>query len=72
MIISGVLYIINVLSRQLKELEADGLVIPTEYMQIPPKVGYKLSEKGKTLLPILEAMRGWGKEYVHEKELPAE
>lgn len=50
----------KMLSAQLKELEIDGLIIRTEYPQIPPKVEYCLSEKGKTLLPILEAMCDWG------------
>lgn len=49
------------LSVQLKELEADGLIIRKEYPQIPPKVEYSLSEKGKSLYPIMEAMCQWGK-----------
>lgn len=48
------------LSVQLKELEADGLIIRNEYPQIPPKVEYALSEKGKSLYPIMEAMCQWG------------
>lgn len=48
------------LSVQLKELEADDLVIRTEYPQIPPKVEYSLSEKGKSLIPIMDAMCNWG------------
>lgn len=48
------------LSSTLKELEADGLVHREEYPQIPPKVEYSLTERGKTLIPILDAMCEWG------------
>lgn len=51
------------LSRQLKDLEADGLIVRTEYPQIPPKVEYRLSEKGKSLYPLMEAMCAWGLEH---------
>lgn len=50
----------KMLSQQLKELEYDGLIIRKAYPQIPPKVEYSLSEKGKTLLPILDQMCQWG------------
>ena len=50
------------LSSQLKEMEADGLIIRTEYPQIPPKVEYCLSEKGRSLYPLMEAMCAWGEE----------
>ena len=48
------------LSSTLKQLEADGLIIRTEYPQIPPKVEYSLSERGKSLMSILDQMREWG------------
>ncbi len=48
------------LSVTLKDLEADGLVHREEYPQIPPKVEYSLTEKGKSLIPILNAMCKWG------------
>jgi DNA-binding HxlR family transcriptional regulator len=48
------------LSLQLKEMEQDGLIIRKEYPQIPPKVEYSLSEKGRSLYPIMEAMCAWG------------
>lgn len=50
------------LSHALKELESDGLIIRTEYPQIPPKVEYRLSEKGRSLIPILDSMCRWGNE----------
>jgi DNA-binding HxlR family transcriptional regulator len=48
------------LSVNLKELESDGMVHREEYPQIPPKVEYSLTEKGKTLMPILDQMCEWG------------
>ncbi len=48
------------LSLALKELERDGLVRRVEYPQIPPKVEYSLTERGKSLIPILDAMCEWG------------
>ena len=48
------------LSSTLKQLEADGLVNRKEYPQIPPKVEYSLTEKGKSLIPILDQMCEWG------------
>ncbi len=48
------------LSITLKELESDGIVIRKEYPQIPPKVEYYLSERGYSLIPILDMMCQWG------------
>ena len=62
--IGGISY--KTLSATLKELEADQLVLRHEYPQIPPKVEYSLTERGKTLIPILDAMCEWG----HENRLP--
>ncbi|MCD8382962.1 MAG: winged helix-turn-helix transcriptional regulator [Clostridiales bacterium] len=50
------------LSSALKELEADQLVHREEYPQIPPKVEYSLTERGKSLMPILNAMCDWGEQ----------
>ncbi len=58
--IPGISY--KTLSSTLKELEADGLVHREEYPQIPPKVEYSLTDKGKSLIPILDAMCDWGEE----------
>lgn len=52
------------LSAQLKTLEEEGLVIRTEYPQIPPKVEYSLSEIGKKFEPVLESIQVWGLEYI--------
>ena len=48
------------LSQNLKELERDGLITRTVYPQIPPKVEYSLTERGKSLIPILDGMCEWG------------
>lgn len=48
------------LSNTLKEMERDHLIIRKEYPQIPPKVEYSLSERGKSLIPILDMMCEWG------------
>ena len=50
------------LSMELKGLEADGLIIRKEYPQIPPRVEYSLSDKGRSLLHIMERMCQWGTE----------
>ena len=52
------------LSAQLKQLESEGLVVRTEYPQIPPKVEYTLSEIGEKFAPVLESIRVWGMEYI--------
>lgn len=50
------------LSRNLKELETNQLIIRKEYPQIPPKVEYSLSERGKSLMKILDMLCIWGEE----------
>ena len=48
------------LSANLKELEADQLIIRKEYPQIPPKVEYRLSKRGKSLMSVLNQLCVWG------------
>lgn len=48
------------LSNNLKQLETDRLIIRTEYSQIPPKVEYSLSDRGKTLMEVLDQLCVWG------------
>ena len=50
------------LSTNLKELETDKLIVRTEYPQIPPKVEYTLSERGKSLMTVLDQLCVWGEE----------
>lgn len=57
----------KMLSNQLKELEADRLVVRHEYPQVPPKVEYYLSERGKTLMPVLQSLCLWGLENMDEE-----
>ena len=52
------------LSRQLKALEEDGLIVRTEYAQIPPKVEYSLSDIGKKFHSVLVELEKWGNEYI--------
>lgn len=58
----------KMLSNQLKEMEKDGLIIRHEYPQVPPKVEYYLSDKGKTLMPILSELCRWGYDHIDETE----
>ena len=50
------------LSSNLKELEADGLIVRKEYPQIPPKVEYSLSDRGKSLIVVLDQLCTWGEQ----------
>ncbi len=50
----------KMLTQQLRELEADGVLQRTVYPVVPPKVEYALSKKGEALLPILAALHTWG------------
>ena len=50
------------LSSTLKELEADQLIHREEYPQIPPKVEYSLSDRGKSLMAVLDQLCVWGEE----------
>lgn len=52
----------KILTQQLRELSEDRLIIRVEYKEKPPRVEYKLSERGKTLIPVLKAMYDWGME----------
>lgn len=52
----------KVLSDKLKGLEEDGLIVRQEYPQVPPKVEYSLSEKGRSIMPILQEVCKWGNE----------
>ncbi|WP_079222333.1 winged helix-turn-helix transcriptional regulator [Stenotrophomonas maltophilia] len=53
----------SMLTSQLRELEADGVLIRHVYPEVPPKVEYELSEFGRSLVPVLLAMREWGETY---------
>lgn len=53
----------KMLSQQLKELEADGIVNRVLYPVVPPKTEYSLTELGKTLVPIVQDLCDWGENY---------
>lgn len=53
----------KMLAQQLRELEADGLINRKVYPVVPPKTEYSLTEAGKSLTPILDALCDWGAAY---------
>ena len=54
----------RMLTKQLRELEADHIVARKVYPEVPPKVEYTLTEFGQTLAPILKVMQQWGTKYL--------
>jgi len=57
----------KMLTQQLRELEADGIINREVYPVVPPKTEYSLTEYGRTLTPLMEAMCSWGKEHMADK-----
>lgn len=57
----------KMLSNQLKDLEQLGIIIRKSYPVIPPKVEYRLTEKGKSLAPLLKAMKAWTYSHILDK-----
>ncbi|HIT09868.1 MAG TPA: helix-turn-helix transcriptional regulator [Candidatus Merdivicinus faecavium] len=53
----------KVLTAQLRDMEESGLVSRKVYAEVPPRVEYSLTDLGKSLKPILDAMRDWGEGY---------
>lgn len=58
----------QMLTTQLRELERDGIIERVIYPEIPPRVEYFISEKGKSLLPIIGMMKEWGMENIISKQ----
>jgi len=59
----------KMLTQQLRELESQNLIHREVFPIIPPKVEYSLTELGRSLMPILAAMRDWGADYLKSKNL---
>ncbi len=54
----------RMLTNQLRELENDGLITRKVYAQVPPKVEYTVSDLGRTMEPILRALKDWGEAHI--------
>lgn len=50
----------HMLTQQLREMEADEILLRTVYPVVPPRVDYTLTQKGESLLPVVQMMRDWG------------
>ena len=59
----------KMLTQQIRELESQALIHREVFPVVPPKVEYSLTELGRSLLPILVAMRDWGADYMRSKNL---
>ncbi|QJB55768.1 helix-turn-helix domain-containing protein [Pseudodesulfovibrio sp. zrk46] len=56
----------KMLTQQLRELEADGIVHREVYPQVPPKVEYSMTELGQTIVPVIHSLCQWGERYRDE------
>ncbi|MFC3067721.1 winged helix-turn-helix transcriptional regulator [Phenylobacterium soli] len=61
----------RMITLQLRELEADGVIRRIVYPEVPPKVEYELTPLGRTLEPVLLSMRAWGETFAGRAEAPA-
>lgn len=61
----------KMLTKQLRELERDGVITRKVYPEVPPRVEYAITDFGKTLIPILQALCTWGAEYLGVSETEA-
>lgn len=59
----------KMLTQQLRQMEADGLIIRKVYPEVPLRVEYSLSELGKSLKPVLDSMNIWGENYIKSNKL---
>jgi DNA-binding HxlR family transcriptional regulator len=56
------------LTKNLRELEADGIVVRTVYPEIPPRVDYRLTAFGESVFPVLDVISQWGRKFLHERK----
>lgn len=56
------------LSQRLSDLESHGIITKQKFAEVPPRIEYSLTEKGKDLLPVLEQMAAWGTKYCRKKQ----
>ena len=61
----------KVLTANLRDMEADGLLTRTAYAEVPPQVEYTLTETGESLRPVIAAMFDWGMDYKKKNHSPA-
>jgi len=61
----------RMLALHLRELEADDLIRRTDHHEVPPRVDYTLTEKGRSLTPVLDAMADWGLQFGARRDLAA-
>jgi len=59
----------KMLVQELKNLEIDGLVLRKNYGEVPPRVDYRLSERGRLVLPLIDEMRKFGQAYARMSDL---
>ena len=59
----------KMLTQQLREMEAQSLIRREVFPVVPPKVEYSLTELGRSLMPVLIAMRDWGSDYLHSQNI---
>lgn len=57
----------RMITLQLRELEADGLINRYVYAEVPPKVEYELTSFGESLAPVLQTLHQWGERYQRER-----
>jgi DNA-binding HxlR family transcriptional regulator len=61
-----------VLTQTLRNLEEEGLICRTVYPEVPPRVEYRISDHGESVLPLLQQVRTWGREHIEWKQAAAE
>ncbi|MEL6299470.1 MAG: winged helix-turn-helix transcriptional regulator [Pseudomonadota bacterium] len=61
----------RMITLQLRELEADGVINRIVYPEVPPRVEYELTEFGRTLEPVLTSLRDWGKAFQAREDVSA-